>query len=68
MSDITRPIYPVDIDFDEASKAWRANKRRNKNRRFEYICGALRSGGKICTKIGCKNVQHQRQKMIVIEE
>ena len=59
--------YPVDIDFDEASKAWRANKKKNKDGTFSYICGATRSNGKVCTKVNCKNVQHAKQKMTDIE-
>jgi len=72
--------YPVEIDFDEASRAnakrlvvrggrgttfpaWRANKKKNKDGTFSYICGATRSNGKVCTKVNCKNVQHAKQKM-----
>ncbi len=55
--------FSVDMDFDEASKAWRANKKKNKDGTFSYICGATRSNGKVCTKVNCKNVQHAKQKM-----
>ena len=55
--------YFVEIDFDEASRAWRANKKKNKDGTFSYICGATRSNGKVCTKVNCKNVQHAKQKM-----
>jgi hypothetical protein len=37
----------VDIDFDEASKEWRANKKKNKDGSFSYICGATCSNGKV---------------------
>jgi hypothetical protein len=63
--------YSVDIDFDEASRAWRANKKKNKDGdlfpgsgSFSYICGAICSNGKVCTKVNCKNVKHAKQKMI----
>ena len=56
--------YSVDIDFDEASRAWRANKKKNKDGSFSYICGATCSNGKACTKVNCKNVKHAKQKMI----
>ena len=56
--------YSVDIDFDEASRAWRANKKKNKDGSFSYICGATCTNGKACTKVNCKNVKHAKQKMI----
>jgi hypothetical protein len=31
-------IYEVEIDFDEASRAWRANKRRVGEGHFQYFC------------------------------
>ena len=31
-----KPVYEVNIDFDEAAKAWRENKRVLKNGCFEY--------------------------------
>ena len=60
------PLFSSVIDFDEASRAWRANKKQTKDGGFVYICGAARSNGKVCTKLNCKNVQHQRQKMISV--
>ncbi len=56
----------VEIDFDEASREWRANKKKNKDGSFSYICGVTRSNGKVCTKVNCKNVQHSKQKMTEI--
>jgi hypothetical protein len=45
-----RPRYVVDIDFDEASEAWRANKRNPGMSRtvFEYCCGAKKPNGEYC--------------------
>ena len=31
-------IYEVNIDFDEASKAWRANKKSIGNGNYKYLC------------------------------
>ena len=31
-----KPVYEVNIDFDDAAKAWRENKRVLKNGCFEY--------------------------------
>jgi len=33
----TKSIYSVDIDFDEASRAWNANKKRLPNGEYRYI-------------------------------
>lgn len=43
-------IYEVNIDFDEASKAWRENKKKLDNGNFIYVCGALTKTGNICNK------------------
>ena len=37
-----RPVYDVDIDFDEASLAWRANKRLVGEGHFAYVDGRRR--------------------------
>ena len=31
-------IYEVNIDFDEASEAWKANKRSINNGSYRYVC------------------------------
>ena len=36
------------IDFDNASKMWRANKTSIGNGSFKYVCGALRKDGGKC--------------------
>lgn len=47
------------IDFDNASKAWRANKSYVGNGSFKYVCGAIRKDGGKCLnkprkgKCGC---------------
>ena len=38
-------LYEVNIDFDEASVAWKANKKSIGNGSYKYICqGQLKSG------------------------
>lgn len=34
----TKPIYEVNIDFDEASELWKANKRRIGEGCYRYVC------------------------------
>lgn len=52
MNDILAPPFSkvdfsnVDIDFDEASKAWRENKKSIGNGSFKYICCADKNGKK----------------------
>ena len=46
--------YNVNIDFDEASKLWRQNKRYIGNGSFVYICKGKTKLGKSC-KNKCSN-------------
>lgn len=46
---ITNHPYP-EIDFDDASKQWRANKRRLANGCYEYVCMGITKKGKQCVK------------------
>jgi hypothetical protein len=39
---IQKPLYEVDIDFDEASEAWRANKTSIGNGQYKYNKGTRR--------------------------
>jgi hypothetical protein len=36
--DIETGIYTVQIDFDEASLAWKANKKSKGNGTYQYVC------------------------------
>ena len=38
------------IDFDEASREWRKNKKRLPNGQFVYMCNYIHSNGKRCRK------------------
>jgi len=49
-----KPELEVEIDFDEASKAWNANKCKTGNGCYLYICGAELNNGKICRQIKCR--------------
>ena len=40
----------VDIDFDEASTAWRANKKPIKNGCFKYLCCQKTLSGNPCKR------------------
>lgn len=48
----------VIIDFDEASRAWTANKKKCKNGCYQYMCSAVTKTGEPCKNaclpmIGC---------------
>jgi len=38
-------LYTVDIDFDNASKAWRQNKKQDGQGQFKYVCAAVKKDG-----------------------
>ena len=38
----------VEIDFDEASRAWNANKKKVGNGMYIYVCGTKLKNGKHC--------------------
>ena len=43
--------YKVDIDFDEASKAWKQNKKYVGNGTYKYICPCFTKKGDKCERI-----------------
>ncbi len=45
-----RKELDVDIDFDEASRAWYMNKKRISNAMCEYICMGKTKTGKPCCR------------------
>ena len=61
--------YDVDIDFDDASRAWHANKKRV-GQMYVYICGHdLRNGGtcqrrSLSTCIDGHCFQHAKQSIV----
>ena len=48
-------LFEVNIDFDEASRAWRANKRSVGNGTYKYTCEKMISSGRMCSKDAWKN-------------
>jgi hypothetical protein len=42
--------YEVNIDFDEASAAWKANKKSKGNGTYCYVCQGLTKTGKKCQR------------------
>jgi hypothetical protein len=49
---------PIDIDFDEASSAWLANKKKLNNGCYQYVCGAPTLNGEFCKHKQHKNSIH----------
>lgn len=41
-------IYEVNIDFDEASEAWKANKRTIGNGSYKYVCQKRGKNNNMC--------------------
>lgn len=50
-------LYTVDIDFDNASKAWRQNKKQDGQGQFKYVCAFVKKDGSMCDKQYCKTHQ-----------
>jgi len=57
--------YEVNIDFDEASAAWKTNKKSKGNGTYRYVCQGLTKTGKKCSREpfpGCEFCKwHQNQ-------
>jgi hypothetical protein len=43
-------LFDNNIDFDEASKCWRENKKKTSNGCFVYICNHKHSNNKRCRR------------------
>jgi len=52
--------HEVEIDFDQASRLWMANKRRLKNGMYRYICCSIMKTGKRCQRKPVRNNAHCR--------
>jgi len=44
------PLYEVNIDFDEASEAWKLNKISIGNGSYKYVCKKRGIKGNLCIK------------------
>jgi hypothetical protein len=45
----SRQLYEVNIDFDEASELWKANKKSIGNGSYKYICSKRGKNNKNCS-------------------
>jgi hypothetical protein len=43
-------LYEVNIDFDEASEAWKANKRSIGNGSYKYVCAKKSKNNSCCLR------------------
>jgi len=51
-------LYEVNIDFDEASSAWRSNKKPVGDGTFKYICCGLTKTGNKCVREPLQNSEY----------
>jgi len=62
---IKTDLYKVEINFDEASEAWRANKKSIGNGHYKYICIQKTKTGNQCKRESLKSCDtckmHQQQ-------
>jgi len=49
-SQTRKPIFEVNIDFDEASRYWNANKKKIGNGCYIYVCGEPLKNGNFCKR------------------
>ena len=51
--------YPdMQIDFVDASQCWKEDKRRLSNGCYQYLCQAMLSMGRCCSKVACNESLH----------
>jgi hypothetical protein len=51
-------IQQIMIDFDEASLAWKSNKKSIGNGSYKYICLQKTKQGKSCKREACPECDH----------
>ena len=51
-------LYEVNIDFDEASAAWRSNKKPVGDGTFKYICCGITKTGNKCVREPLQNSEY----------
>jgi hypothetical protein len=49
-NNINNALYEVNIDFDEASTAWKANKKYIGNGSYKYLCCGITKTGNKCNR------------------
>lgn len=47
--------YSIDIDFNEASKEWKSNKKYIGNSCYKYICSKITKSGNHCKRESLPN-------------
>lgn len=53
-----RVLYKVEINFDEASEAWRANKKCIGNGHYKYICSQKTKAGNPCKRESLQSCEY----------
>ncbi len=56
-------LYEVNIDFDKASKAWKANKKYIGNGSYKYVCCGITKTGNKCNKQSLEFVDYCKMHM-----
>lgn len=55
---VNKVLYTVEINFDEASEAWRSNKKCIGNGHYKYICIQKTKSGNQCKRESLKFCDH----------
>jgi hypothetical protein len=68
---LVQPFPNVEIDFDQASRAWKLNKKSIGNGCYKYVCVKIKNTGSQCKNeslnncnycrfhINCRNIENQ---------
>jgi hypothetical protein len=61
-NNLSKTLYPpfTDVDFDEASKAWKANKKSIGNGCYKYVCSKITKTGKQCKNDSLRGCEYCR--------
>lgn len=51
-------IYEVNIDFDESSRLWQANKKSIGNGSYKYMCCCITKTGNKCNRASIVNSEY----------
>ena len=57
---LAQPFSKVEVDFDESSKAWKANKKSIGNGYYKYICVKITKTGKQCKNDSLRGCEYCR--------
>jgi hypothetical protein len=56
-------LYKVNINFDEATESWRANKKHTGNGMYKYMCCGITKTGKKCNRQSLTNFDYCKMHM-----